>query len=895
MEKMFVLLLSLLLFCGSSQGKDYTIVVETSSNDFSGTDAQIKIRVYGTTGNINAREIKGSFETGSTDTIHISDYDIGYVKGMAVYRNNDGIAPDWRLDRITIKISGKVDSIFNYNAWVSKRSWKELTLSCPSGYAVNNQGYCDVADVNECLNPSSCISPATCTNTQGSYYCSCPNGYVFKTGSRKECKDVDECLTAGRCASPTTCKNTPGSFYCECPSGYTKKAGTADQCEDIDECANNPCDHIKSTCENTAGDYKCNCKTGYTNMDAHTCINANECSMGTASCNTTSSECVDTEGNYYCRCKPGFTQGVNNKICDAINCGPLNVPAGSTLEPARCTQANANIYGDKCVMKCKDGYVIDDINNGILTCGSSGIWEGNVGVCSPVACPALSSIPNGNIYPLTCSSSGAKYTESCSYSCVSGYIIVGNGKRTCLADGTWDGAAPTCTKLVVRPWIRCPDNIYQDLAPGKSTAVVSDVWKEPTSNVQQITVNPPEISSSYQFPAGQTKVEWTASNSQGSESCAIYVIISDKESPKIANCPQDIFETTDNAKAVTWVEPTYSDNVKVESVDKTFNSGDTFQLGSTNVKYEVYDAAGNSDTCQFVVTLKRPACHDPDGPLDGTKSCSSFGGNNFCSVTCPSGSVVYNATAMFWQCNSGVWQPSEVIPDCVVSAKKDPNVPCEEGRIELSVLGFLGNELHCTKCPKGMYKSSTTHCSPCPAGTYNDQQGQLQCSQRCASGLSTLPGAKSAADCRPVCPAGRYSADGLGPNCLDCPRDTYQDQAMKTSCISCPSGTFTLASGSNSKDKCGSKPVVTVAPLESTIKEKESVSVNCYATGTPTPTYKWTFLRDIPADFLGQMSQKDLTLPSGDVIGAQLTITGATSLMSVALATSHFKKSTDVQ
>lgn len=80
----------------------------------------------------------------------------------------------------------------------------------------------------------------------------------------------------------------------------------------------------------------------------------------------------------------------------------------------------------------------------------------------------------------------------------------------------------------VRPWIRCPDNIYQDLAAGKNTANVSGVWKEPTSNVQQITVNPPEISSSYQFPAGQTKVEWTASNSLGSESCAIYVIISGK-------------------------------------------------------------------------------------------------------------------------------------------------------------------------------------------------------------------------------------------------------------------------------------------------------------------------------------------------------------------------------
>ena len=81
--------------------------------------------------------------------------------------------------------------------------------------------------------------------------------------------------------------------------------------------------------------------------------------------------------------------------------------------------------------------------------------------------------------------------------------------------------------VVSKPWIRCPDLITQDLLPGKSTADVSSVWKGPTSNVElaQITISPPEISSSYQFPYGTTKVTWTASNSEGSESCSIFVII----------------------------------------------------------------------------------------------------------------------------------------------------------------------------------------------------------------------------------------------------------------------------------------------------------------------------------------------------------------------------------
>jgi len=32
-----------------------------------------------------------------------------------------------------------------------------------------------------------------------------------------------------------------------------------------------------------------------------------------------------------------------------------------------------------------------------------------------------------------------------------------------------------------------------------------------------------------------------------------------------------------------------------------------------------------------------------------------------------------------------------------VSVKKDPNMPCEEGRIEMDKVNFVGSELHCSK------------------------------------------------------------------------------------------------------------------------------------------------------------------------------------------------------
>ena len=56
---------------------------------------------------------------------------------------------------------------------------------------------------------------------------------------------------------------------------------------------------------------------------------------------------------------------------------------------------------------------------------------------------------------------------------------------------------------------------------------------------------------------------------------------------------------------MTWVEPTFSDNVKVKTVDKTRSSGSTFDLGSTYVTYSAVDDAGNSAECKFVVQLLR--------------------------------------------------------------------------------------------------------------------------------------------------------------------------------------------------------------------------------------------------------------------------------------------------
>ena len=59
-----------------------------------------------------------------------------------------------------------------------------------------------------------------------------------------------------------------------------------------------------------------------------------------------------------------------------------------------------------------------------------------------------------------------------------------------------------------------------------------------------------------------------------------------------------------SAIRVTWREPEFSDNVKVERVTSTRKPGDSFSLGSTNVKYDAFDKSGNTASCTFTVSLK---------------------------------------------------------------------------------------------------------------------------------------------------------------------------------------------------------------------------------------------------------------------------------------------------
>jgi hypothetical protein len=85
--------------------------------------------------------------------------------------------------------------------------------------------------------------------------------------------------------------------------------------------------------------------------------------------------------------------------------------------------------------------------------------------------------------------------------------------------------------------------------------------------------------------------------------------VDDVTPPVIADCPADItFYTEDGdpaicSQTISWTEPTATDNCALASFTSDYNPGDAFPVGTNTVTYTATDAAGNTATCAFEVTV----------------------------------------------------------------------------------------------------------------------------------------------------------------------------------------------------------------------------------------------------------------------------------------------------
>ena len=142
-----------------------------------------------------------------------------------------------------------------------------------------------------------------------------------------------------------------------------------------------------------------------------------------------------------------------------------------------------------------------------------------------------------------------------------------------------------------------------------------------------------------EYPLGTTIVVGNAVDVNGNSSqCDFQIIVGDNEDP-VVNCPADITVSADAGEcgAVVNYDPTATDNCGVVSNGTDIASGTFFTVADspTTVTYTATDAAGNSSSCTFTVTVVDNEPPALNCPADVVMNTSASGGTYDCEATVP--------------------------------------------------------------------------------------------------------------------------------------------------------------------------------------------------------------------------------------------------------------------
>lgn len=169
------------------------------------------------------------------------------------------------------------------------------------------------------------------------------------------------------------------------------------------------------------------------------------------------------------------------------------------------------------------------------------------------------------------------------------------------------------TVTVVDPIAPTLENTPTDITVAANInceAVVT--WTEPSvsDNCTAGIVPTSTFSTGDTFPLGTTLVTYSAQDEAGNPASDVSfnVTVEDQTAPDFTNLPSDIIITADAASCqatITWPTVLATDNCTstVSNIVSTRASGDTFDLGETEVTYTATDDASNETMASFTVTV----------------------------------------------------------------------------------------------------------------------------------------------------------------------------------------------------------------------------------------------------------------------------------------------------
>ena len=226
---------------------------------------------------------------------------------------------------------------------------------------------------------------------------------------------------------------------------------------------------------------------------------------------------------------------------------------------------------------------------------------------------------------------------------------------------TWtvtDGAGntATATQLITvvdntAPVINCPSaNFTANNTPNACgftiTGTAANVTASDNCTLASLTHNYSAAPSNTtlngaNFPCGTTQVIWTATDQAGNTTtCTRTIVITDTQAPVFSNCPANITIGTyaGCTSGPTWTAPTATDNCSNVTVAQTAGpaSGTVLTPGTYTIVYTATDAAGNTATCSFTITVNNSSAPVVVCPASSTQNTTIPTGCNWIS---PAGSL----------------------------------------------------------------------------------------------------------------------------------------------------------------------------------------------------------------------------------------------------------------
>ena len=120
-----------------------------------------------------------------------------------------------------------------------------------------------------------------------------------------------------------------------------------------------------------------------------------------------------------------------NTACVPIDCGqPPVVPMGRAY-------FQGVTYGSTVNYTCGEGYAIEGAT--MLKCEADSTWSPTPPNCIPSRCNKPQVPANARM-----EGNDNKFLSTIVYTCFKGYLLVGDSRRSCTADGSWSGEAPRC-------------------------------------------------------------------------------------------------------------------------------------------------------------------------------------------------------------------------------------------------------------------------------------------------------------------------------------------------------------------------------------------------------------------------------------------------------------------